>query len=77
MFSTAIKMSAGKMHKNLMPTYQDWLSMFREIQIKQFIKEMSEYQKQSAANPGTLKSNRGRKPGNMKSTCHVRLREIF
>ena len=48
-----------------------------ETQIKQFIKEMSKSQKQSTANPGNLKSNKGRKSGNMKSTCNVRLREII
>ena len=38
---------------------------------------MSESQKQSAANPGKPKSNRGRKPGNVRTTWHVRLKAIL
>ena len=71
------KMSAGRMRENLRSTYPDRFSIPGETQIKQFINKMSESQKRSAANPGKLKSNRGRKPGNVKTTWHVRLRDIL
>ena len=71
------KMSAGKMRENLMATYPDQFSIPGETQIKQFINKMSESQKRSAANPGKPKSNRGRKPGNVRTTWHVRLKAIL
>ena len=71
------KMSAGRMRENLRSTYLDRFSIPGETQIKQFINKMSESQKRSAANPGKPKSNRGRKPGNVKTTWHVRLRDIL
>ena len=71
------KMSAGKMHENLMATYPDQFSIPVETRIKQFINKMSKSQKQSAANPGKPKSNTGRKPGDVRTTQHVRLKGIL
>jgi len=71
------KMSAGKMRENLIATYPDRFSIPGETQIKQFINKLSESQKRIVATPGKPKSNRGRKPGNVKTTWHVKLREIL
>ena len=42
-----------------------------------FINKMSEQQKRIATNKDNVKSNRGRKPGSVKSTWHKKLKEIL
>ena len=72
-----LKMSAGKMRENLKKSHPECFSIPGETKIKQFINKMSEQQKRKVANKDKVKSNRGRKPGDVKSTWHEKLKEIL